>query len=317
MKKLITILLVLAMLLPIGEALAEGIDTSLPMENVLDALGKKSYRTTYEALLEGEILEKGAEGDVAKGLQKTLAAFGEDITADGKAGGKTFKALNKVQKKFGLEETETLDAEGYAQLLRCLAVYEDVKDAEDLVLAAGTSMDEYYYILARKMEADKKYYSAKKYYEYSEWADWEERAEDCIQDWPSDGRVWKSNSRIGSGSTLILKVENTASYLANVFKVYNSDKKLVAVLFIGGNGTASTSLTPGKYYIKRGIGEEWYGRKECFGNEGFYYTLRFGADRSKRLTFSWGDQWTITFNTEDYVPEENQVITDSEGWDDF
>ena len=89
-------------------------------EEVLDALGEEVYRTTYAALLSGEVVEKGSKGDTAKGVQQTLAAFGQDIAVDGNVGPRTIAALNAVQEAFGLELTESVDAAGYGEILRCL-----------------------------------------------------------------------------------------------------------------------------------------------------------------------------------------------------
>ena len=89
-------------------------------EEALDALGEEVYRTTYEALLSGEVVEKGSRGDTAKGVQQTLVAFGQDIAVDGNVGPRTIAALNAVQEAFGLELTESVDAAGYGEMLRCL-----------------------------------------------------------------------------------------------------------------------------------------------------------------------------------------------------
>ncbi|MDO4866693.1 MAG: hypothetical protein Q4C10_09040 [Clostridia bacterium] len=90
------------------------------IEQVLDALGEEAYRGTYEALLAGEIIQKGSKGEAARGLQQTLIAFGQSIVADGNIGPKSIAALNSVQQAHGLEATEMVDAEGYALLLSAL-----------------------------------------------------------------------------------------------------------------------------------------------------------------------------------------------------
>ena len=90
------------------------------IEQVLDALGEEAYRDTYEALLAGEIIQKGSKGEAARGLQQTLIAFGQSIVADGNIGPKSIAALNSVQQAHGLEATEMVDAEGYVLLLSAL-----------------------------------------------------------------------------------------------------------------------------------------------------------------------------------------------------
>lgn len=290
MKKLISVLLVLAMLLPCAFASAD-FDAN-EMDAVLRALDKNSYNAAYAALLDGEVLERGAEGTNAKALQRVLKAFGEDVSTDGKLGSGAFKALNKVQKRYGMEQTDYVDAEVFAELLCALLVHQDGAKAEDYVIAAGMPEDEYLYCLARKQASDGHYYRAKLSYEESGWADWADRADSCEKDWPKDSRIWKSSS-IGSGVTVKFRVKNSDSNTATCFKVYNSDEKLVAVIFIGGNGSAQTGLKPGRYTIKQGNGENWYGRKDAFGEEGWYSTWTFDGGKDT-IKFKSGYIYTLT-----------------------
>ena len=109
--------------------------------------GDTVYRETYQALLDGEVLQKGSKGDAAKGLQQTLIAFGQGITADGSAGPKTFAALNQVQSSFGGDETETLDAEGYFGLLLKLLAYTDAAGAERLQAECSAYGDDFQTVL--------------------------------------------------------------------------------------------------------------------------------------------------------------------------
>lgn len=294
MKKLLAILLIAAMLLPCLPVVAVAEDAEWDMDVILDAFDKDSYRTAYESLLaDGSCADGLSSGDknaTVKTLQKILKAFGQDVSTDGKMDSDTIKALNKVQKKFGLEKTDYVGSEEFARLLVCLLIYNKGTKAEDTLLGAGVGEEEYLYYLACYQVIKKQYYRAKCNFEASGLYDAYERAMDCEQDWPKDGRVWKSSS-IGSGTKLTVKVQNSDSDTARAYKIYNSDKKLVAVLFIGGNGKASTSMKPGKYYIKCGIGDEWYGRKDCFGNEGYYYSLKNGSSKKFNLT---AGSWELT-----------------------
>lgn len=290
MKKLISVLLILALLLPCAFAGADFNESG--MSAVLSKLDKNSFTQTYQALLEGEILEKGCSGDYAKALQRVLKEFGEEISIDGKAGSGTFKKLNKIQSRYGMEQTDYVDAEVFAELLCALLVYKEGAKAEDYVLDAGMDASQYLYCLARKQASDGHYYLAKKSYEESGWADWADRADSCKRDWPKDSRIWKSSS-CGSGVTVKFKVKNADSNTATCFKIYNSDDKLVAVLFIGGNGSAQTSLKPGRYTVKQGEGTDWYGRKDAFGEDGWYYTWTFNGGEDT-VKFKSGYIYTLT-----------------------
>ena len=281
MKKWIAVLLVLALLLPCAFARAEYYEFG--MAEVLDRLGEDIYTAAYEALLEGRVLEKGVTGTEAEALQRMLMAFGEEVSTDGKAGSGTFKVLNKVQKRYGMKQTEVVDAEAFSELLCALLVYQQGEDAGDAVLEAGFNGNEYLYCLASREYSDGHYFRAKNHFLKSGWADWEKRAEKCVRDWPEDSCVWNSNS-CGSGSFLKIRVKNSRSEVAHCYKVYNSSDKLVAVLFIGGNGKAETGLEPGTYTIKEGEGYEWYGRKDAFGSEGWYCTIAFDGETTLRFT---------------------------------
>ncbi len=309
MKKLLSLLLVLVLLLSLAPlslaAENEGI------EAVLDGLGKASYREAYEALLEGELIEKGTNSDSVKALQRLLNELGQEVSKDGKAGSGTIKAVNKILAKYGMEETEVVDADVFAELLCCAYILEKGEDAQEDVITAGMDEGQYYYILGRKYQADKHYYLAQNAYTISDWADWSDRADDCVQKWPSDGRIWKSNSRIGSGVTVKFKVTNSDSDVATCFKIYNSDDKLVAVLFIGGNGSASTNLKAGRYTIKQGTGTEWYGRKDAFGEEGWYCTWTFD-DGATSYKFKSGYVYTLTTGVSD-----GNAGSDYASWGDF
>ena len=97
---------------------------------VLNQLGNSLYRETYEALAGGETVSMGGWGTTAKGLQQTLIDFGQKLSADGQAGGKTFEALHAVQDSFGMERTDKVDSEAYSHLLLRLLVLKEMDEDE-------------------------------------------------------------------------------------------------------------------------------------------------------------------------------------------
>ena len=268
-----------------------GLDGDL-LEQVLDALGEETYRSTYDALRGGEVIEKGSKGDAAKGVQQTLIAFGQDIAADGSVGPKTISALNAVQAGLGLPETESLDAAGYARLLPRLLMASDEETAYN-ILYDTMDYDEYEYARGCALVLKGKYYHAKQAFENSSWADASERAAACVQEWPKNGQIWKNSSAKGSGVGLTVKINNMDEDQATLVKIYNSDDVLVSCLFIGGNGKASTKLGKGTYTIKEGIGSDWYGMEDAFGDDGYYKVMTFnGGD--EYVTLKSGYDYTIT-----------------------
>ena len=297
MKRIIALLLVFVLMLSGVSAFAEGSSDEKMMKALLDTLGKNDYRITYEYLQEGRTIYKGASGKHVKGLQKALDAFGRDITADGKAGSGTFKALNKVRKAYGMQETSRVNADDYKQLLVRLLVYKDGDAAYDLLVrdTSYLSYGEYQYMRGCGMTLRGKYYSAKKYFENSYWGDYRQRAADCAKTWPEDGLLWKDKS-IGGGVKFKIKVKDQSYNVGEVFKVYRKDtKKHVATLFIGANGSATTYLPSGTYYIKSALGwsDEWYGKKELFGSDVEYNRLLI--DGKKTFTIHSNYAWyTLT-----------------------
>lgn len=95
-------------------------DAADQVETALAALGVDAYRALYDALSRGEAVGEGSRGDAAKGLQQLLAAFGQEVKADGIVGPKTIAALNAVQDQYELPRTDSLDAAGLSALLPLL-----------------------------------------------------------------------------------------------------------------------------------------------------------------------------------------------------
>jgi len=90
------------------------------VEAALAALGVDAYRALCDALADGGSVGEGSRGDAAKGLQQLLAAFGQDVRADGIVGPKTIAALNAVQDQYELPRADKLDAAGLAALVPLL-----------------------------------------------------------------------------------------------------------------------------------------------------------------------------------------------------
>lgn len=281
---------------------------------VLDALGGDLYRTTYKALLEGEVIESGSHGGTAKGVQQTLVDLGQQLGVDGSVGSQTFRAINAVQNAFGLEETDTLDADGYAALLLRLLAIRDIDTAEDLtwdLMDEGERM----YLRACVLETEGKYFSAKNLFEDCGAGNWQERAENCAQPWPQTGVLYK-NDAVGGHDGEICIQHNTESDTAMYVKIYTEDDVLARTLFIGGTGRATASLPAGRYIIKDGTGHDWYGEEEAFGWEGSYEVMTFDGGQQELLLQS-GHILTITINVQEYNPDADSVGSDYQGWDEF
>ena len=286
------------------------------IQAVLDALNDDACRATYDALSAGEVVRKGSKGDAAKGVQQTLAAFGQKIAVDGNVGPRTIAALNAVQAAFGLEQTEALDAEGYAGLLPRLLISTD-PDKADALLSDQMESGEYDYMRACALVARGKYFSARQLFERSAYGDWEARAEACVQPWPRNGVLYKNPAVKGSSTELTVKF-NTDPDTAMLVKVYTTDGTLARTLFIGGTGKATTSLPAGTYIIKDGTGRNWYGEEEAFGQrpEGYYEIMTFD-NGAQEVQLKKNYSSTITVNVQEGDPTGKGVGADREDWEDF
>lgn len=287
---------------------------AIPVDEVLDALGDQTFRAVYDALRAGETIQKGSKGDTAKGLQQTLVAFGQKISVDGSVGPKTIAALNAVQAIFGLEQTESLDAAGYAALLPRLLCITDPEEAEALFSHRMDSA-EYDYIRACAYVAQGLYYQGKNAFLDSEWGDWKERAAECVQPWPKTGVLYENPEVAGSCTELTVQFKNDPEK-AKLVKIYTAEGVLARTMFIGGTGKAKTSLPAGRYLIKDGTGTKWYGEADAFGEEGYYEIITF-QDGVQEIELKSGYQHTITVNVEDSDPNADNLGSERENWMDF
>lgn len=301
MKKLISILLILAMMMAAGAtAFADG--TPL-MNNVLNALGNGVYRTTYEALQGGETIKNGSYGATAKGVQQTLADFGENISADGSVGSKTIEALQHVQKSFGIGKTDKVDAYVYERLLVRLLLMKDQEAAGEILLGDDSpfrSFEEFQYSIGGAYYQMGKYYDAQRQFLLSEYADYKDRAESCVQSMPSTGVLWK-NSSMGNGTQLTIQVNNADGEHMFV-KIYAPNKVLAATLFINGSSKATVNLPGGTYTIKTGTGDVWFGPEDAFGDDGNYETMTF-ENGSSSTKLDAGYAYALTINVVESDPE--------------
>ena len=291
-------------------------------EYVLSELGNSVYRETYDALSGGETVAMGAWGTTAKGVQQTLIDFGQKLSADGQAGGKTFDALHAVQDAFGMARTDKVDGAAYEALLLRLLVLREMEEDEYSVTDKICSLpgepvdyDECSYMMACADYLKGNYYKARERFEDCYWGDAEERAEKCVQPWPSTGQIWKDNS-LGAGTQLTVKVNGEPDVGMHV-KIYQENGNLAAMLFIGGSGSASTWLPGGTYVIKDGTGRDWYGQEDSFGYYGDYEVMTFDDYGTTEVDLQAGYSYTITINVQNASPDASNVGSMYDDYEDF
>ena len=175
--------------------------------------------------------------------------------------------------------------------------------------------DECSYMMACADYLNGNYYKARERFESCYWGDSEERAEKCVQPWPSTGQLWKDNS-LGAGTQLTVKV-NGEPDVGMPVKIYTESGKLAARLCVGGSGSASTWLPGGTYTIKDGTGRDWYGQEDSFGYYGDYEVMTFDDYGTTDVELKAGYSYTITINVQNASPDASNVGSMYDDYEDF
>lgn len=150
---------------------------------------------------------------------------------------------------------------------------------------------------AEALLADKHYYDAYElfnslsYVSYEGMPDMNERAQACIQSFPSAGVVYRGDGYGSEDSEL----EIISNYSVNAFyKIYDGDTLVLSIAVPAGSSTAFW-LPAGTYKLKECTGSNWFGTTDLFGDDGYYYTCTFGE--SDTFTLEYGYGYTLTTNT--------------------
>ncbi len=165
------------------------------------------------------------------------------------------------------------------------------RDSSDLLLECNTRTA---YASAEKLLKDKKYYDAYKKFmslkgkKYEGMEDPEKKAKSCIQKQPSAGEVYHNPSY--SNNNVQLTIDNKG-FMNSFVKLIIGDDLVVSV-FIPADGKVSFWLPSGTYKMKRAYGENWFGTTDLFGDEGYYWTCKFGGKES--FTLENGYAYTIS-----------------------
>ena len=290
------------------------------LQKVLDALDNPVYAETLEALKGGEKITEGTASDAAFGLQQALADLGREIEVDSVAGPATFETLNQVMKDYGLDETDTVDAALYADLLPLVLASRDEDGSYDDILREyfdGKEDEKYLYMKGCVYFQTEHYYKALEAFADSHYGDYEERMAACEQPWPESGELWHNSEVYGQDMYLDFQVNSYDESEGMCFEVYTEDGVLASVLFQTGTGMVTTKLPGGNYRIKDATGETWYGRKDAFGRDGHYEYMSFDEiDSDEYLTqLDSGYEYTITINVQEGTPDGTGVGSVNSDWE--
>lgn len=286
---------------------------------VLEELAEPLYNSAYEALLSGDPVRNGSQGDVVRSIQTLLNEFGKDLPLTGGFYNKSLAALQDIQRGFAMEKTDYIDAQIFEQLLVNLAIFrstesESSEDFDHIAEKLGISWDEQRYLQACAEEMKGRFYKAYKGFYYSKWEDYQTRMETCVQQWPANGEIYHHPSYYSGGTTLKIEYGKSPE-IAALIKIM-SDDTLVSALFLGNSNSSWVSLPPGTYKIKTGLGSNWFGLKDAFGDEGDYETLLFD-DGMKEVTLKYGYDYTLQINSSETLPDSDDVGSQYEPYDEF
>lgn len=91
------------------------------------------------------------------------------------------------------------------------------------------------------------------------------------------GVIYTNPDYTNNEAQLTFRVKNDYPYNVCI-KIYSSGKDLVSVCLIKIGETLKMKLPIGIYSFNEGVGLDWYGEKEYFGDEGIYYRWMFDEE---------------------------------------
>ena len=319
------VIMCLLILIPAGNAYAKGISGNSNsdekiMETILEKLGEPLYSTTYKYLSDGKVISNPEISDCSKALQTLLVGLGQSLTVDGNAGDQTFAAVHNAQKVLGKQQSDTVDASLFEELLKCLYIVRQEKAADEQKMSR--SEEEENNILLKTMDSQKyeylaglafwirgEFYDASVHFAICGRDDADALVNACIQPWPGTGLLYQNPNYVSQDMHLIIQVDSRDPEYAGLYKIIAQNGDTAANLFIAGANAADVWLPGGIYMIKEATGKNWYGGRDLFGEKGSYETMLFyefeGQDELTLLDS--GYEWIISVNISQANPEGSNV----------
>ncbi len=159
---------------------------------------------------------------------------------------------------------------------------------QDLMTESKNEID---YAQAEKYYKSENYYKAYTIYDdLGTFKDSEKKKKKCIQDTPNKTILFQDDNYKSSSVSLTFK-NNGLSH--NYIKMYTSSDKLVARVFVKKNQSATIHLPAGTYHINKAYGNTWYGKKDMFGDAGYYTRCKVNGG----YNFSLQNNYIYTLST--------------------
>lgn len=187
------------------------------------------------------------------------------------------------------------------------------------------SVDKYWFCLNKETfeRAEKNFEKGRYYRAYSlfsglgnfEGAD--QRMKECIQSFPGNKELYRNKEF--KNNSVSLNIVPPADNSRNIIKIYDQNDKKVSLITIDKNSRYTVRLPAGSYKIKNGYGydeHKWFGKKDLFGEEGYYCSLTNTDYKNEIFTMEKGYAYTLTLRSDTEV-KGKKVQTKKESFDNF
>ena len=160
----------------------------------------------------------------------------------------------------------------------------------DLLAKCGKEIE---YKKAKKLYKKEHYYQAYKIFDsLGKFKDSKKKKEECIQETPASSVLFQDPEYTANAVELIFKNNGKQD---NLIKMYNSEDKLVATVYVRQDGSTSIRIPSDTYHINKAYGVTWFGEKDMYGENGEYTRCKVNGDYDFILNS--GMKYTLSTDT--------------------
>ena len=210
------------------------------------------------------------------------------------------------------EALALLDRNNYAEALIVLEPLVEIGFRDSAVLAQE-AQNTITYAMAEEYYEEGLFYTAYNLFiSLGNFRDSADRAEQCIQEHPSTGQLYRNQDFTGTAVELRIRTPSEDPR-PTVVKIYTEDEVLVSTIFIRAGSSSTVRLPVNTYMIRIGYGDNWFGEYEYFGDaNAFYLTLQLEGGQ----TYAFRRNFIYTLTIRDEVDDLFAMIL-NEGRDGF
>lgn len=173
-----------------------------------------------------------------------------------------------------------------------------VVDTEELSRHRNECYKYVNYENAIKLYEEGLYYDAyKKFVKAGDILDAEDKALSCIQTF-STKEIYHNPDYVSNECTVIFRSQSDYTY-NECLKVVTNGGDLVSTIAIQPGQNLTIKIPEGVYMIVGGKGDTWFGDKGYFGDDGYYYKVKFSADDCFMGNRSYKLFWSMFITTID------------------